>query len=86
MKGIWRYTLQTWGERQARTYILELNAAFKRLAAEPGIGQPCEYIREGYRKHPVRKHVVFYRRNAAGIEIVRVLHARMDVDRAFGGD
>ena len=37
----------------------------------------CENIRTGYRKHPVIRHVIYYRETDYGIEVIRVLHDRM---------
>ena len=51
------------------------------LAATPLKGRDCSAIRFGYRKYHVRKHLVLYRILAPNqIEIVRVLHERMDVE------
>jgi toxin ParE1/3/4 len=40
-------------------------------------------LREGYRSLRAGRHVVSYRETATGIEIVRVLHASMDVDHCI---
>lgn len=81
LDGIWFYTYETWGEDQADHYIYDLDAGFRALAAEPQKGRPCEDIREGYRKHMVGKHTIYYRPTKKGIEIVRILHQRMDPAR-----
>ena len=74
------YTEERWGKRQRDLYLRQLDAAFQQLAENSAIGRQCDYIRAGYRKFPVSSHVIFYRN--AGIElveIVRILHKRMDV-------
>lgn len=81
LEGIWNYTLDTWGEDQADHYILELNDGFESLADHPEKGRACDDIREGYRKYDIGKHIVFYRLTLKGIEVVRILHQRMDPDR-----
>ncbi len=50
------------------------------LAQEPHLGRVCDEIRQGYRKHHVGRHLIFYRQVAAHIEIIRILHKRMDVE------
>ena len=43
---------------------------------------------EGLRMHPVRgfsEHLIFYLPLPDGIEIVRVLHAKRNIRRLFGG-
>ncbi len=84
LENIWFYTLETWGENQADTYIQDLNIAFKSLAKSPEKGRSCEDIRKDYRKHLLGKHVIFYRQIDKGIEVVRILHQSMDVDMHFG--
>ena len=81
LKSIGRYTQQTWGQEQRNIYLSSLNHTFKLLAREPELGRSCDEIRPGYRKHSVSKHVVFYRLNDGCLEIVRILHGHMDVER-----
>jgi plasmid stabilization system protein ParE len=38
------------------------------------------YIRKGYRVYHVGRHLIFYRQKSPGIEIIRILHDRMDVE------
>jgi toxin ParE1/3/4 len=78
---IWRYTAKRWGASQAERYLRQLQAAFEAIGANPALGRFCEHIRAGYRKFPSGTHLLFYRGRKSGVEIVRVLHARMDVDR-----
>ncbi|MEZ4670687.1 MAG: type II toxin-antitoxin system RelE/ParE family toxin [Anaerolineae bacterium] len=82
LEAIWHYTVSTWGNLQADTYIRQLSEGIRVLASDPAIGQACDYVREGYRKYPVNRHIIFYRVIAAEeIDVVRILHERMDVDR-----
>lgn len=60
----------------------ELQHAIDRAAANPRIGRACDEIRPGYRKLSAGSHTLFYRVTGEGtIDVVRVLHQRMDVDR-----
>ena len=82
LDGIWDYSAGRWGEDQADRYIHLLADAFSDLADGSIPGSNADHIRKGYFKLPVGSHVVFYRKSAAGgIEVVRVLHQRMDVSR-----
>ncbi len=82
LAGIWNYTVQTWGESQADNYIHDLNGSFESLSENPEKGKSCDDIRNGYRKYYVDKHVVFYRQiSKTEIEIIRVLHQAMDINR-----
>jgi len=79
LREIGRYTQERWGREQRRYYLALLDRSFNGLAENPSQGQRCDEIRDGYRKFPSGRHVVFYRESAGGIEIVRILHERMDV-------
>jgi len=81
LKSIGRYTQDTWGAEQRNRYLTLLDGCFHDLAANPLIGRECSDVRPGYRKYRIGKHLVFYRQGEVGwIEIVRILHERMDVE------
>lgn len=81
LRKIAEHTLRQWGEAQRDGYIAELFDAFGRLAETPQIAAGADAIREGYRKFPQGSHVIFFRSSDThGIEIVRVLHKRMDAE------
>lgn len=82
LEQIWDYTCDRWGDDQAEKYVREIQRAIERVVDNPGIGRPCDEVRPGYRKHPVGTHTLYYR--VAGvdvIDVVRILHQRMDIDR-----
>jgi toxin ParE1/3/4 len=83
LDAIWNYTAENWGRDQAGRYIRLIRAAVEAVAASPKIGKSCDGIREGYRKYPAGSHVLFYRLAGNRIEVVRILHRRMDFDRQF---
>ena len=78
---IWDFTAERWGLDQAESYLRLLQGAIEAIAAEPQRGRACDDIRTGYRKYPVGSHVLFYRPTATDIDVVRILHQRMDVTR-----
>jgi toxin ParE1/3/4 len=81
LREIGRYTQERWGRDQRRNYLSQLDRYFHALAENPSQGQRCDEIRTGYRKFPSGRHVIFFRSLGTGaIEIVRVLHERMDVE------
>jgi toxin ParE1/3/4 len=75
---IWEYTAANWSIDQAEIYVRHIQLAIEAIADNPRLGRPCDEIRPGYRKHPAGSHVVFYRLTDAGVDVVRVLHGRMD--------
>jgi toxin ParE1/3/4 len=82
LEQIWDYTHDQWRIEQAEAYLRELQGAIERAAANPQIGRACDEVGAGYRKLAAGSHTLFYRVSAEGvIDVVRVLHQRMDVDR-----
>ena len=78
IEDIWDYTAERWGMGQAEDYIRLLQKAVETIARDPRRGRTCDDIRPGYRKYSVASHVLFYRLVKDGIDVVRVLHQRMD--------
>ena len=81
LKEIGRYTEKTWGRKQRNVYLGMLDACFHQMAAKPTKGKECREIRDGYRKLTAGSHVIFFRQTSDDtIEIIRVLHGRMDIE------
>lgn len=80
LEDIWLYTRTTWSAAQADRYLRDLIAAFADLASGARPGRAAD-VRPGYFKELVGAHVVYFRRVAEGVEVIRVLHGRMDADR-----
>jgi toxin ParE1/3/4 len=78
---IWEYTAERWDVSQADRYVLQITQTIENLARDPRRGRTCDHIRVGYRRYPAGAHVVFFRVVADGIDVVRVLHRRMDFER-----
>jgi toxin ParE1/3/4 len=78
---IWDYTAERWDVEQAERYSRELQLAIETVASDPQRGRRCDQIRPGYRKYPAGAHVIFFRIVSNGIDVVRVLHQRMDFER-----
>ena len=79
--SIGRYTYRQWGKAQQIRYLTQLDSAFHDLADKPDIGRTCDEIQRGYFKYGVGNHVIFYRHTKGQIEIVRILHGRMDIEQ-----
>lgn len=79
LEGIARYTEEQWGAARKRRYLNALRDRFGQIRRNPGLGTLRDDIRPGYRSVVSGRHVVFYRETKDRIEIVRVLHERMDM-------
>ncbi|MBL7939707.1 MAG: type II toxin-antitoxin system RelE/ParE family toxin [Flavobacteriales bacterium] len=82
LEGIWLYTVDRWSEEQADTYLNGILDVFDEIVHDPTIGKDFGQVREGYLGLKVGSHIVFYRLDHAAnaLEIIRVLHGRMDLE------
>ena len=78
---IWHYTESRWGIDQAEVYIRQLGCDIKAIAAKPTRARECPEIRDGYYKFKSGSHVLFFRRNKGSIDVIRILHERMDFEQ-----
>lgn len=78
LADIWRASYERWGADQADKYIEETGRAIEALADYPELGADCGWIRDNYRRLTIHRHAVYYIIDGAKVEIIRVLHDRMD--------
>lgn len=77
---IWNYTFDTWSESQADTYYRLILFHCQEIADGLVMGKRYPDIREDLFGSLVSRHIVFYRHQAdKTVEIVRILHHRMDL-------
>jgi toxin ParE1/3/4 len=81
IEEIWDYTERRWDADQAERYSRVLKEGIEQVVRDSRRGRPCDHIRPGYRKYPIGSHVLFFRVLEERIEIVRILHQRMDFER-----
>ena len=78
LDGIYEHSIVNFGLQQARAYLNGLMDLLDDLAARPMLGSSAATLGPELRRFEYRSHVVFYVPTAAGILVVRVLHAKMD--------
>jgi toxin ParE1/3/4 len=80
MEQIWTWTAGRWGAAQAERYLRRIQDVCAALAGGDLPGADASDIRPGYRKARAGRHLVFFRRQPdASVEVVRILHERMDI-------
>lgn len=79
LEGIWLYTFQQWSLEQADAYVSNIIAVFSRLTRGEAIGQPVSE-RTGYWKYRVKQHMIYFRQSDVSVDVIRILHVRMDAD------
>lgn len=81
LSSIWDHTEERWDAGQAEKYVGEIRAAIERIAEDPARGRSCDDIREGYRRYSIGSHLLFYVDRGDGVDVIRILHQRMDPTR-----
>ncbi len=79
LEQIWLYSFHEWGSEQADSYIRLMIGRFSWLAENPQLGKRRDDIKPGYYSFPEWRHVIFYTTTENGIDIIGVLHQRMDI-------
>lgn len=87
IENIWLYTFGTWSVEQADRYYNIIIDEMEYIALHPKSGKDFGHIRSGYYRTRVKSHIIFYRINIKEdeIEIIRILHQRMDIENWLNG-
>lgn len=80
LEEIWLYTFKRWSLEQADNYVGDLVTTMERLARGEKIGRVCS-VRDKCFQYAVGSHIVFYRVTEVALDVTRILHQRMDVER-----
>ncbi len=78
IEGIWDYTLEHWGLKQAERYTDTIQNDCLKIAQGKAVHCARVYEREGYSKYQTGMHFIYYRSTDTKIEVMRILHQRMD--------
>jgi toxin ParE1/3/4 len=82
IENIWIYTFENWSLEQADRYFNMIMDEIEYLAENPKSGADYNIVRKGYFRSQVKSHFIFYKINLKNeeIEIIRILHQKMDID------
>lgn len=75
ISGIWLHRAASWGVEQAERYADGLFAVFDLLAEFPEMARERMEFTPPVRIHPSGSHLVIYRLEGQGVEIIRILHS-----------
>lgn len=86
LEAIWLYTFENWSLEQADRYFNLIVDAIELLAKNPESGTDYGNIRKGYFRARIKAHFIFYKLNKkeGAIEIIRILHQKMDIESRLG--
>ena len=80
LEGIWKYTFTNWSKDQADRYHNLLMNEIEFVAENRTSGKSMDQIKEGYLVTYVKSHMIFFKRNEEIVEVIRILHQKMDVE------
>ena len=80
LEEIWLYTVEKWSVEQADRYYHLLFDEINYICKNINAGKSMDHVRKGYRASKVKSHLIFYRVINNTIEVIRILHERMDIE------
>ena len=82
IENIWLYTIEKWSIKQADRYFNLIMDEIEYLAEDPKSGKDYSSVKKGYFRSQIKSHFIFYKINRKNqeIEIIRILHQRMDIE------
>ena len=80
LEEIWLYTVEKWSVEQADRYYNLIFDEINYICRHTNAGKSMEHVRKGYRASKVKSHLIFYRVVNSTIEVIRILHERMDIE------
>lgn len=83
LQNILRVSRKEWGEPQRARYSQQLMDAMSRLTEFPDLGQQSEQFATRLRSFRSGQHVIYYRDDNPIINVVRILHVKMDAAAQF---
>lgn len=81
---IWSDTANRWDREQADSYVLAINRKLEAILDFPASYPEYRSRHGAFRKAASGEHVIFYLAEAKQVEVVRILHNRMDADAQLG--
>lgn len=81
INSIWIYTAENWSVEQADRYYNLIYDEIEYIASNFEMAQDFGKIRKTYKYSKVKSHLIFFKKDKNNeIEVVRVLHERMDIE------
>jgi len=80
---VWNYTLKVWGSKKAKQDLFDIEEKLELLAANPELGRTRPDINRNYFSFPANDHTIYYLKAEKQIQIIAILHKRMDVEKRF---
>ncbi len=81
INNIWIYTAENWSVEQADRYYNLIIDEIEYIVENLSMARDFGKIRKSYKYSKVKSHLIFFKKNKTNkIEVVRVLHERMNIE------
>ena len=80
LEEIWFYTVEKWSVEQADRYYHLIFDEIAYICKNENAGKSMNHVRKGYRASKVKSHLIFYKVAKNVIDIIRILHEKMDME------
>ena len=81
INSIWIYTAENWSVEQADRYYNLIYDEIEYIVSNFEMARDFGKIRKSYKYSKVKSHLIFFKKDKNNeIEVVRVLHERMDIE------
>jgi len=81
INNIWIYTAENWSVEQANRYYNLIIDEIEYIVDNFDMALDFGKIRKSYKYSKVKSHLIFFKKDKTNeIEVVRVLHERMDIE------
>ncbi|WP_348822183.1 type II toxin-antitoxin system RelE/ParE family toxin [Flavobacterium aestuarii] len=81
INNIWIYTAENWSAEQADRYYNLIFDEIEYIVQNFEMARDFDKIRKSYKYSKVKSHLIFFKKHKINqIEVVRVLHERMDIE------
>lgn len=84
LQEIYLYTSQEWGRRQGDLYLAALRTRFSWLRINKPLWRARTELGAGIYSYMHERHVIVFKEDAGCLQVLRVLHERMELDRHVG--
>lgn len=82
LTDIWEYTVKTWSENQADKYYESIKIVCSDISNNPILGKEYSEIGKNLKGYKINRHIIFYKLISEDeIEVIRILHERMDLKK-----
>src|SRR5580692_7199108 len=80
LEEIWLYPAEKSSLERADRYYHLIIDEINYISKHPFAGKSMEHVRKGYSVSKVKSHLILYRVLPAKIEVIRILHEKMDIE------